>query len=231
VPVVVHRHNGTSRSRECDKGGGIIKHQPASTSAATWQIFIVIPESRSLISASSAASPTTLNFPRLSLFSEHPLERESAMLSTKAMPTGRGSNPGNVLSFSRPPNRERTLETHCDNCHARFIAWYGAEEDVDTDTIDVEKCGLCGGDPINRDNFKDAVLRLICAGDHAKCQTRIDRSLSVLSVRRHAAPQVTALLFFRREYPCHTLTASECNIMWNLPFFRTEETESCIART
>ena len=26
---------------------------------------------------------------------------------------------------------------------------------------DVDKCGLCGGDPIKKDNFKDAVLRLI----------------------------------------------------------------------
>ena len=26
---------------------------------------------------------------------------------------------------------------------------------------DVDKCGLCGGDPFKKDNFKDAVLRLI----------------------------------------------------------------------
>jgi hypothetical protein len=42
------------------------------------------------------------------------------------------------------------LEIHCDNCQARFIAWYGTEEDADTDTIDVEKCGLCGGDPVKK---------------------------------------------------------------------------------
>ena len=25
----------------------------------------------------------------------------------------------------------------------------------------MDKCGLCGGDPFKKDNFKDAVLRLI----------------------------------------------------------------------
>jgi len=34
-----------------------------------------------------------------------------------------------------------------------------AEEGADTVTI--EKCGLCGGDPFKKDNLKDAVLRLI----------------------------------------------------------------------
>jgi hypothetical protein len=53
------------------------------------------------------------------------------------------------------------LEVHCDNCQARFISWYGTEEDADSETIDVEKCGLSGGDPLKRDNFKEAVLRLI----------------------------------------------------------------------
>jgi hypothetical protein len=28
-------------------------------------------------------------------------------------------------------------------------------------TFDVEKCGLCGGDPFKKDNFKDAVLLLV----------------------------------------------------------------------
>jgi hypothetical protein len=65
------------------------------------------------------------------------------------------------LPFSRSPNRERTLEVHCSNCQARFVAWYGTEEDADTEAVDVEKCGLCGGDPFKRDNFKDCVLRLM----------------------------------------------------------------------
>jgi len=65
------------------------------------------------------------------------------------------------LLFSRSTSRERTLEIHCDNCQASFIAWHGTEEDADTETIDVERCGLCGGDPFKKDNFKDAVLRLI----------------------------------------------------------------------
>jgi hypothetical protein len=53
------------------------------------------------------------------------------------------------------------LEIHCDNCQARFIAWYGTEEDANTQKIDVEKCGLCGGDPFKKDNFKERVLRLM----------------------------------------------------------------------
>ena len=71
----------------------------------------------------------------------------------------KGSDSGNVLPFSRPPSLERTLEIHCDNCQARFIAWYGTEEDADTQTIEVEKCGLCGGDPFKKGNFKDSLLR------------------------------------------------------------------------
>ena len=61
------------------------------------------------------------------------------------------------LPFSKLPSWERTLEVHCDNCRARFVAWYGTEEDAETETVDVEKCGLCGGD-----NFKkDTTIRLI----------------------------------------------------------------------
>jgi hypothetical protein len=30
-----------------------------------------------------------------------------------------------------------------------------------TEVKEVEKCGLCGVDPFKKDNFKDAVLRLI----------------------------------------------------------------------
>jgi hypothetical protein len=43
---------------------------------------------------------------------------------------------------------------------SRFVAWYG-EEDAGTEVKDVDKCGLSGGDPFKKDNFKDAVLRLI----------------------------------------------------------------------
>ena len=62
------------------------------------------------------------------------------------------------LPFSRSLLRARTLEVHCDNCQARFVAWYGTEEDADTQTIDVE---LCGGDSFKKDVFKDTVIRLI----------------------------------------------------------------------
>jgi hypothetical protein len=29
------------------------------------------------------------------------------------------------------------LEIHCENCEARFVAYYGTEENVDTETLDV----------------------------------------------------------------------------------------------
>ena len=77
------------------------------------------------------------------------------------MPRRKESDSQTGLPFSRSPSRERTLEVHCDNCQARFVAWYGTEEDAETETVDVEKCGLCGGDSFKKDVFRDAVIRLI----------------------------------------------------------------------
>jgi hypothetical protein len=74
------------------------------------------------------------------------------------------------LPFSRSPTRERTLEVRCDNCKARFVAWYGTDEDADAETVDVEKCGLCGGDSFKKDNLKDSVLRLMAQVDRTKRQ-------------------------------------------------------------
>jgi hypothetical protein len=65
------------------------------------------------------------------------------------------------LPFSRSLDKSRTLEIKCDNGRARFIAFYGTEEDAETETVDVEKCGLCGGDSFKKDNFKDCVIRLV----------------------------------------------------------------------
>jgi hypothetical protein len=59
------------------------------------------------------------------------------------------------------PDRDRTLEVHCRNCGARFVAWYGTGEDPATEVKDVDKCGLCGGDPMKKGNLKDTVVRLI----------------------------------------------------------------------
>jgi hypothetical protein len=55
--------------------------------------------------------------------------------------------------------RDRTLEVHCRNCGARFVAWYGEEEDAGAEVKETGKCGLCSGDPMKKDHFKDAVLR------------------------------------------------------------------------
>jgi hypothetical protein len=41
------------------------------------------------------------------------------------------------------------------------VAFYGTEDEAGTETVETEKCGLCGGDPFKRDNFKDSALRLM----------------------------------------------------------------------
>ena len=40
------------------------------------------------------------------------------------------------------------------------IAFYATEEDVTTEIVDTEKCGLCGADPFKK-NSKDAVIKLV----------------------------------------------------------------------
>jgi hypothetical protein len=77
------------------------------------------------------------------------------------MPKRKPSGSQGDLQFSRPSDTGRTLEVRCGNCQARFIAWHGTEEDAETETVHVERCGLCGGDPFKKDNFKDAVIQLL----------------------------------------------------------------------
>jgi hypothetical protein len=61
------------------------------------------------------------------------------------------------LLFSRFLDTSPTVEIHCGNCGAKFVAFYGTEDEAGTETVETEKCGLCGGDPFKRDNFKDSV--------------------------------------------------------------------------
>jgi hypothetical protein len=77
------------------------------------------------------------------------------------MPKRRHTETQSDLPFSRSPDTSRTLEIHCGNCGARFIAFFGTEDDAATEIVDTSRCGLCGGDPFKKDNFKDAVLRLM----------------------------------------------------------------------
>jgi len=56
---------------------------------------------------------------------------------------------------------DHTLEVRRRNCGSRFVAWYGTEEDAGTEVKDVNKCGLCGGDPMKKGNLQDCVLRLV----------------------------------------------------------------------
>ena len=78
------------------------------------------------------------------------------------MPRLKESDSQTGLPFCLSPSRDRTLEVHCNNCKARFVAWYGTDEDAETETVDVEKCGFCGGDSFRKDVFKkDSVIRLM----------------------------------------------------------------------
>lgn len=75
--------------------------------------------------------------------------------------SGRGRGlPGGGCAVKPMPNRDRTLEVRCGNCRARFIAWYG-EEDAPTESVEVDECGLCGGDTFKNDVFKDSVIPLL----------------------------------------------------------------------
>jgi len=49
---------------------------------------------------------------------------------------------------------------NCTNCGAKFVAYYGYDE-KNVETVEVQKCGLCGGDEFQRDNFKNATIRLV----------------------------------------------------------------------
>ena len=64
--------------------------------------------------------------------------------------------PASPLVNSVKNDRPELLVAHYGlnwNCRECFIAWYG-EEDAEAETIDVQKCGLCGGDPFKKDNLR-----------------------------------------------------------------------------
>ncbi len=55
---------------------------------------------------------------------------------------------------------ERTLEVQCSNCGAKFIAYYGFDEE-NVETVEVKSCALCHGEALKRGNFKGATIRLV----------------------------------------------------------------------
>jgi hypothetical protein len=61
---------------------------------------------------------------------------------------------------TKPTGPERTLEVSCSNCGAKFIAYYGYDEE-NVGTAEVRSCGLCHGEAFKRDNFKGATIRLV----------------------------------------------------------------------
>jgi hypothetical protein len=60
----------------------------------------------------------------------------------------------------KPTAPERGLEVHCSNCGAKFVAYYGSDEEA-IYTVDVNSCGLCHGEEHRRGNFKGATIRLV----------------------------------------------------------------------
>lgn len=55
---------------------------------------------------------------------------------------------------------DRTLEVNCGNCRAKFRAWYGAN-DSGVQTIHVNRCGLCEGDPLMKLMYEGCGLQLV----------------------------------------------------------------------
>ncbi|MGO9606874.1 MAG: hypothetical protein ACLQAT_26370 [Candidatus Binataceae bacterium] len=64
------------------------------------------------------------------------------------------------LGADKQTGPERTLEVNCANCGAKFIAYYGYDEE-NVETVEVRSCALCHGDEYKRDNFKGGTIRLI----------------------------------------------------------------------
>jgi len=67
-------------------------------------------------------------------------------------PSGRAKSLGLMVVRGQAGSRrmldpDRTLEIHCGNCRAKFRPWYGAN-DSGLQTIQVNRCGLCEGDPL-----------------------------------------------------------------------------------
>jgi hypothetical protein len=46
----------------------------------------------------------------------------------------------------------------------RFIAWYAVANDCRPKLMHVNRCGLCGGDPITRALHKDYTSQLVAMG-------------------------------------------------------------------
>ena len=53
----------------------------------------------------------------------------------------------------RQSGPERTLEVECSNCGAKFVAYYGFDEE-NTEKLEVRSSGLCRGDTFKRDRLK-----------------------------------------------------------------------------
>jgi hypothetical protein len=57
--------------------------------------------------------------------------------------------------LKRPRRRCPGLRRRLANCGAKFVACCGFDGEK-TETVEVQKCGLCHGDEYRRDNFRGA---------------------------------------------------------------------------
>jgi hypothetical protein len=79
-------------------------------------------------------------------------------------PSGRAESLGLAvlrgLAAPRLLDPDRTPEVNCGNCRAKFRPWYGAN-DSGVQTIHVNRCGLCEGDPLMKLMYEDCGLQLV----------------------------------------------------------------------
>src|SRR5262245_62011139 len=88
-----------------------------------------------------------------------PVDRKSPLPSGRAASLGLSVLKGQAGS-QRMLDPRRTLEVQCGNCRAKFRAWYGAS-DSGLQTIHVNRCGLCEGDPLMKLMYKGCGLQLV----------------------------------------------------------------------
>jgi len=79
------------------------------------------------------------------------------------------------------PGPERTLEVDCSNCGARFVAYYGYDEE----NVEVRSCGLCHGEEFRRDCFKSATIGLVAQVTARRCDERVITFRLEVRQRRH----------------------------------------------
>jgi len=69
-------------------------------------------------------------------------------------------DPGLAGDKRKPSGPERTLEVACSNCGAKFVAYYGYDEE-NVEAVEFRACGLCHSDESSETTSRGATIRLI----------------------------------------------------------------------